>query len=811
VRWTNTGSGEPYCLFTFVHRNGKPSYATPGMLSANGFDKSHRVPRDLKTWIGPGQSTPWSDIAPYLSTQGDFNRVFFTATRKMHTNGLVEGPIQGTLDFAVGDDKKVVRSVKFEQNAPRVIVAVPGDLNKPNAKIKTPWDFVAEEQAALPPSDRPQNSANHLAITAILNLNPDVDDPKLIDAELKNLTRMGFNGTYYVLDDPSHPEQTVPFYQRHGLQPRFGINAGTWFMTQDDDKTVVDTAQVEARYEKIKSELGPSLPFLVRMKLADEPGMVKDDVLATYPSVPRKFREYLQAQKVSLAELGVTGWEQVQPVAANEKETKPVLFYYFNLFRLQAGADRAKTIVDLKKKYFPDTAKTYVNYSPQFSWTWLGVDPFMMQREGGLEMGMSEDWLGYNASPQYSSDTYALLRAAGQGEPLGGYMVAKSGAAPVLQRLKYYTLIANGVRQFNVYNYGPAYAGVDSWSEKYNLYPVIRDVQFELGNIDEALEGTARRPAQVAILYNRTAAIWSGSDSTAELDARFIRWALSHAGYDADFIPEEDIVAGKLNNYKALYIDGIQLRRDAADKIAAWVQSGGVLFGGAGAATRDEFNRPQSTLDKVFGAKSTDLQIVTPAGRPKYELRTQKVLDTLQAAGAEGAGLQFDQLSYRESLQPQAGAKVLLKDAAGAVMATQNTVGQGTAFRLAALPGIAYLNHAVRGADYDINSYLPQDFDTKLRDFLALPAHLAKAETTAQSNLATPEITRYDAPGRSVMFVINHAGKAKSDFSMLVPDAAWATKARTSDGAKVTLQKEANGLLRVSFPLNVAVAVVLEK
>src|SRR5690348_1043049 len=62
VRWTNTGTGEPYCLFTFVHGNGKPWYTTPGMLTANGFEKGYFVPRDKQAWIGPGQSTPWTDL-----------------------------------------------------------------------------------------------------------------------------------------------------------------------------------------------------------------------------------------------------------------------------------------------------------------------------------------------------------------------------------------------------------------------------------------------------------------------------------------------------------------------------------------------------------------------------------------------------------------------------------------------------------------------------------------------------------------------------------------------------------------------------
>ena len=98
-----------------------------------------------------------------------------------------------------------------------------------------------------------------------------------------------------------------------------------------------------------------------------------------------------------------------------------------------------------------------------------------------------------------------------------------------------------------------------------------------------------RHQSEVAILYNRTAAIWGDQTSTSEQDGRFTHWALAHAGYDANFLAEEDIEAGKLNTYKVLYLHGPQIRRQTASKIADWVRQGGVLAGAAGAGCRDEY------------------------------------------------------------------------------------------------------------------------------------------------------------------------------------------------------------------------------
>jgi hypothetical protein len=260
-----------------------------------------------------------------------------------------------------------------------------------------------------------------------------------------------------------------------------------------------------------------------------------------------------------------------------------------------------------------------------------------------------------------------------------------------------------------------------------------------------------------------------------------------------------------------LYIGGINLRQDVSQKIADWVKKGGVLFGSAGAATRNEFNEPQSILEEVFGAKSIDINLEQNAGRPQYELRTLKVLDTLNTTDPQTSAFQFDQLCIRETLQPLANVKLLLTNETGKVMGTLNKIGRGVALRVAALPGLAYLNHAVRDKTYDSDTYAPRGYDPETRDFLSLPARFANVPYVAKSNLESGEITRYDAPGRSVLFVVNFGAQEKADFSMVVPDATWAKKAYCADGAKVLLTKEANGLTHVSFPLNVAGAVVLEK
>jgi hypothetical protein len=376
-------------------------------------------------------------------------------------------------------------------------------------------------------------------------------------------------------------------------------------------------------------------------------------------------------------------------------------------------------------------------------------------------------------------------------------------------RLKYYTLLAGGVRDIEVYDYGPWYAGIDSWGRQFELYGAIRDCNLELGAIDAYLDGTTRRATDVAILYNRTASIWAKEDNSCQLNASFTHWALAHAGYDADFVDEDDIKAGALARYKTLYMDGPQLLCEVAEVIRAWVEEGGVLCGSTGAASRNEYNRPLDVLESVFGVRSQQCVLANSAGRPRYELIGLKALERLKPMGAPDAPTtELDQLCYRERLEALPGAELLFSDSAGQPAAARNKLGSGTAIRLAALPGISYVHEACQ-PPYDPDTYLPRQFRTDLRDFIAWPARFAGARPVGTAQSPVAEIARYDAPDRTVLFVIDHAAQSVGRFTLQIPDAAGFTRAITASGKPVELARGADDSVTLSLPLNVADAIVL--
>jgi hypothetical protein len=817
LRFTNKSEGqEPFSLWMFVHRPGAPTaYVNPGMLSKAGLSGNYYVSPDKSKWLGPGQSSPWVEVSQFLQSYGGRNLITFLATRSMHTSGFVEGEFRGELEFAVGPDKRVVKTVEINQKSPRLLMTLPEDMRAHPEEILTGLDYVKKSHAALDAAKVSAfKPAQHLDLHAILGVGT-ADGEALMNAEIDLLKRMGFNGTYTPMVEP---KDAAAFYAQHGWAQHFGMVTESLHV-KNECHNQPDIEKMEAVYKSLAESYAPILDKTERIKFADEPSGQPYAHYQTCDFCKNKFREQLRESGLTPQQLGVASWEQVAPVMPENADAQPELFYYTGLFRLQSFANLLKAAVTAKNKFMPKTVASYVNYSPpmsdQLTWTQRGNDLFMDQRDGALELGWTEDWLGYGASPQHMSPIYAQLRAAGAptNEPLGGYMVAVSGGANLL-RMKYYEMIAGGLRHINVYGYGPYYANVDSWGALYDIFPTIANVQRELAKIDEPLYGTKRHKTDIAILYNRTAGIWLKDNSSSEQDARYIHWALAHAGYDADFIPEEDIVAGKLDNYKVLYLNGVQIRRDAAQKIADWTAGGGVLFGSSGAGTRDEFNRPLSTLETVFGAKSSELKLENDASRPKHQFRELPILDELSSVPNSGAPqVSFNLLSYRETLTPAANAKVILQNKTGAAAGVLHSFGKGQAIRLAASPGLTYVNDAIHDKAYDAETYLPKNYNKELRDFIAWPATLAKATRVAHASTPITEITRYDGQAagksRAVVFVIDHNTAPNPNFSMALPQSAQFTKAYSASGKPVTIKKVGDAL-QVSFALEMTDAIVLE-
>jgi len=159
----------------------------------------------------------------------------------------------------------------------------------------------------------------------------------------------------------------------------------------------------------------------------------------------------------------------------------------------------------------------------------------------------------------------------------------------------------------------------------------------------------------VALLYSSLSDAWTINGNLAYGFDRMHTWiALAHAQMPVDILSEQQVSTGALDSYAVCYLSGPNLTRTAADKLKQWVQRGGTLWLTAGAASRDEFNRPLHVLDELMPAdrgEVVDLQKQVSSGR---SLALLSARDEVHWDGRKA-----DVLSVKQSLTVHAGAATL--------------------------------------------------------------------------------------------------------------------------------------------------------
>lgn len=802
VRFHNE-SDQDFCLFAEIRRHEGPPWFVHHMYTQAGAWDAYQCPAEAR--VKQGGTSPWIKLSDDLSPEPLHNNLSLIATRDSHTTDLLAGLLRGRLDFAQGLEKLIVKSIPFEQRAPRILLTIGSHFDAQS--IRTSFDYLAQaETNATRAQPVPLPTARFLELSVILSgLRVGLDPEQLVERELAVIRRLGFNASNTPL---TLPPDMVNFYKRHDL-----LHAGTW-------PPPLDMGNVNSAAEQQRSLVdawrgfaqahGPSLAIIEHVKLLDEPHGDSAEALLANATTAQRFREWLIAQHLTASSLGAKRWSEVLPRSARERTDHAREFYYTELFRLWSYAQRIRKANAAKADAnIPSQIQSYVNYSPTWSggsFTSSGVDPFYLQRDGGLEMSWSEDWLGWGISTEHVSDHLGVLRSASHphNQPIGMYIVAVDGPAN-LQRLKFYESLSAGVTHFCSYNYGPSYASTDSWGTRYEVYPPISKALHEFAVIDKILERSHRRPTQAAVLYNRTAAIWSLPNTAQEQDARYAFWAFSHAGYQPNFLPEEDIESGELARYKSLYISGTHIRRRTAVAIAHWVSSGGVVVASAGAATRDEFDQPLHVLDAAMGLQSSSSEILDDAGRPRFELRSLKPLGIVTATSGSNA-LEFPALAVRETLLPSSRATVTMQFADGRPAGLRTRFGRGETVRIAALPGLAYVHETVARPDYDPESYKPRGYRQALRDVITQGARASGAEYTATNETAV-EVTRFDAEDATLLVLVNH-GPPTGDLRVTVHGAF--ASGRSASGAVCETAHASGGSTEIQLALDTADALVLE-
>ncbi len=250
------------------------------------------------------------------------------------------------------------------------------------------------------------------------------------------------------------------------------------------------------------------------------------------------------------------------------------------------------------------------------------------------------------------------------------------------------------------------------------------------------------------MLYSISSDLWQPLGYVHMLERRGLYLSLVHDQYLVDFLSEEDVEAGRLDEYGVLYTADPCIRDLAVARSPTGCSRGGRSFGSAAAGSRNEFNEPVEGLAKVFGIAG---RITTTLQPGRYHIRG--ALNDLPYLDRISAGtdrqIELGAIGAKVAIQPTAG-QVVGKFQDGSPAIIEHPFGQGRATYVAACPAIAYVKEAKFVPDA-----LREKWPAEIRRQINRTAEQGGAERLVELSHAVVEAGVYDAPTGTALVLGN--------------------------------------------------------
>lgn len=582
---------------------------------------------------------------------------------------------------------ELIKTFDVDANPNGLVVIVPPNLESPEniARLRRDRDF-ADETGSLAdafawPTIGKRPSRMPVLVSASIGGYDLPVDAAVQERERKTLSNFGFNGDH---------SRTL-----HGL----------WMMKENSYcRPDVDGMRARVKHEvEVFHKSGRKLDDIAYCMLMDEPTGQPASFMAKDDGYRDRFREWLKGLGLSPQELLEPDWDAVRPVVESDRARHPALHYYTQRFRTVALGDflaiQKKIIEGAYGRAFP----TNVNFSDgavyNANFCSQGVDYFELLNRDDMNAIWGEDWSNNASTYQCAGFNVDLMRAAGRkrGQTIGHYLIAY-GRTPWDNKLKATSETARGVRQWMNFAYGPSWGSHEGgpawksslWYSKPKEWTANAEIPREIGAVEDWLLTAKPTPTEVAILYSSSSDIWTMDNFSYGFDRMHTWLALTHAQTPVNIVPEHEVAEGQLEKYRVCYLSGPNLTRAAAEKLKAWVVAGGTLWLTAGAASRDEFNRPLDTLTTLLPAERGELKAHEPfqnAGLFLYHLQTR---DTVTWDNER-----LEVLSVQQPLTARSNARTLATFGNGQPAVVMAPAGQGQIISLGFLPALSYIKPAL--------------------------------------------------------------------------------------------------------------------
>ena len=685
-----------------------------------------------------GERSAWCNLTPIIYQ--DSGAMLHITARHAYTEYAER--LRATFEIATApDEKSIVRTLTLDNHPGTVSIFFPPNLLTPEnlALLKTDREIAGAtgklaDAHPWPTHGKPREKFQFF-VTASIDNKFTPPDEAVRAREQKTLDYFNFT--------PSHGNHI----------------GGAWLM-MDKSYCHPDGEKMRDKFERSAAEFkkdGGKVQDIVFCELTDEPTGQLLEFAATDPSYASGFRAWLKALGMTPQALLVKDWDAVKIVTDAQRDEFPALYYFSQRFRTRALGDFMATQRKLAEQSYGGTFPVLANFSDGAVYVGnfysQGVDYFELLDSPDQNAIWGEDWSNGASTYQCATFNVDLMRAAARerGQLIAHHLVAHAGRKPWDIKLKATSELARGVKILNSFCYGPTWATHEGgpywrthvWQAKPEVWTAHAALTREIGAVEDMLLTAMPAPAKVALLYSSSSDVWTLNGNLAHGFDRMHTWlALTHAQMPVDIISEQQAAKDKLDTYSVCYFTGPNLTRVAAEKLKQWVQRGGTLWLAAGAASRDEFNRPLHTLDDLLPAERgelVDLQKHASSGRYLAALAAKD--EVLWDAG------KADVLAVKQALAARAGATTMatFKDKSPAIV--RGPAGKGTIYCTGFLPALAYIKQALdarnalqKKVDDGVSlspaeqhdaamlarTYNPWRFPTDIRELLLTPARAAQ-------------------------------------------------------------------------------------
>jgi hypothetical protein len=754
--------------------------------------------------VEPGQTSDWADVGAVLDSINDGQWNIATAGKDP------KAPMACTLEFSVKNaDGTMTPIFKREAKGEKVVLAY--DANTRYTKRLRDTEHVLLDLVAYLKAQPFNGKPLERTPVFYYSFKP-VEGNPAYSAALAEFTEM-FRGV--AADD---------------TLVAAGSTGGRNFsvVTKNGARGYTDLRGIGA--DKIGAEIDKRFPGdqakgIRVVSLGDEIGL---DAPTAGEATNVAFRQWAQGKGYKASQVSAGAGDDWSKVTYDpnpkKRDAQPATYYYSTLYAYDYGMERLKGLTDVILKKMPN-ADTGANFSPHHGAPFLGSahQYITLFRRNAMTMPWGEDYIwqipvGTQQMNNIQLDMFRAANRYAKDRDIHFYVMTHTPGNTVNSwRRLFYSALGSGMTMVNLFEFNPVQvAYTENHTSNPEMYHAVRVAFGELQKFEDVVQDGGVRWGNAALWYSIAGDAWENHAGSFGSAKRTLFVGAQQQQVQLDIVDEEDALTGVLDSYKLLYLADQNVSQKASKAIADWVAKGGRVFASAGAGMFDEYNRPNKTLQALFGVTQTAIADKgnIPILLEKQDLPFSNAVGQVSLTLPSGP-VTIDAFGVISTVTAQGTGKVIGTFADKSAAVVENTTGKGKTLYCAFMPGLSYFKTAIpkvpvdRGSTDDAMAhFIPTKFDAGSKALIGLLAQDLERPVTTSSDLVQAKLIQ-SKTGAAITLTNWNPEPAKGLQVTINAADIPVGKISSASGVPVKVSK-VNGKTVVTLDVEVADALILK-